>query len=365
MNNAWWKPPKIVICYRRQDAVDSTGRLYKDLTLRFNSPLRNYLRRKIVVVRDFDNIPGGRNYEEFIASEIQTSAVILAVIGNDWLRVVNPRTGKRRIDEPNDSLRKELTTALSLSKPIIPVLVEKAQMPAEEDLPDALKPLAKMSAREISDPEWDAGVERLVKDLEAILGWRLLSVGRIALALAGLVLLSVTVRSVINRFPVIFGGETVNTNTATPPPSQSVAQQQKPGTSHSNQQISNVQQPPPPPSPVAPASPIPTTPAPTPTPNPTPVEDLTGTQWEYRTGNVVYIWDFMAGGRLRSRHPNKTTYLPDGKWVQKGDTLIVETTVGDPNSETYRGKIMADRMEGTFVGQNPYTWTATRVRPSN
>ncbi len=358
MGNPWWKAPKIVICYRRQDAVDSTGRLYRDLNLRFNSRLRNYLWRKVVVVRDFDNIPGGMNYEDFIRDEIQTSAAILAVIGNDWLKVTDPRTGQRRIDDPRDSLRKELTTALALSKPVIPVLVERAQMPGEEDLPEALQPLAKKSAREINDPEWDAGVERLVKDLERILSWRLLNFGFIALALSALILLVVAARGVISRWPSGAPGDDIGA--ATPAPRPSPEHTQRPG-ADANQKPANVT---PSPATTGTATPIPT---PTTAPTPTPVEGLAGSMWEYRFGsNVRYEWTFLPGGRLKGRIPERGTNLPDGRWEQEGDSVTIQTSVNESNQEVYKGRIEGDRMRGTYTnGLEVYNWTAIKIRAPN
>ena len=362
MNDSRWpfgsKPLKIVICYRREDTVDSTGRLHKDLKLHFNRPFRNHLKRRVVLVRDFDNIPAAVDYESYIKKEIETSVAILAVIGNDWLRVTNPQTGQRRIDDPDDSLRKELTTALSLSKPIIPVLMEKARMPGKEALPDALKDLATMNAREVYDPEWDAGVERLINDLETILrksGW--VSIGGAAVALGALALFLFGAASVISKLPLLLGGTAVsvgqvNAPPATPHPTHTP----KPTpTSISIQPGPTVI-----PTPVAPVTLV-TPPPPPPTPAPAVVESVVGTQWEFKSeSNVRYIWDFHPGGRLRSRYPDRGTYLPDGTWEQNGDAIIIQTSITTDNPETYRGKIQGDRMEGTYIALEEYRWSAKR-----
>src|SRR5687767_15187798 len=91
MSNTRWsfrrRPLKIFISYRREDSVDSAGRLYSDLNLYFNRPFRNYLGRKVIVVRDFDAIPSGTNWKERIAEEIKTSATFITVIGNEWLTI--------------------------------------------------------------------------------------------------------------------------------------------------------------------------------------------------------------------------------------------------------------------------------------
>jgi hypothetical protein len=50
--------------------------------------------------------------------------------------------GKRRIDDPRDHVRLELELALTRNIPVIPVLVRKANIPAENALPPSLRSLA-------------------------------------------------------------------------------------------------------------------------------------------------------------------------------------------------------------------------------
>jgi hypothetical protein len=143
--------------------------LYSDLKDYFDRPFRTYLRRKVVVVRDFDSMPAGINFKKHIEEEIKSSAALITVIGKEWLSLPDAKTGLRRLDDPKDTHRAEIATALSLSIPVFPVLVEGASMPSEEELPDALKSLASQNAKSIGDPEWDAKVNTLIKDLELVL----------------------------------------------------------------------------------------------------------------------------------------------------------------------------------------------------
>ncbi|MDQ3745230.1 MAG: TIR domain-containing protein [Acidobacteriota bacterium] len=365
-HNAWRpfrrRPLKIVICYRREDSVDSTGRLYRDLNSHFNRRLRNYLNRKVVVVRDFDSIPAGTQYEDYIKEEIETSAAVLTVIGNDWLKVTNPQTGHRRIDEPEDTLRKEIMTALSFEKPIIPVLVERAKMPEKEALPDALKPLATTNAREVNDPEWDAGSRRLIKDLEAILYSPWSTFAGIALALGAVILLSLIVARAIPGIVSLIDGRNMNVNVVnSPTPLPSPRHTPTPTPANSNQQPS-----PKPTSTQTPAvvvanSNVVATPLPTPKVE----ESLEDTQWEFRLSgqqNAEYVWEFHPQHRFRARRVSKGTYLPDGTWTQDGDKVTIR--IGDVNSpEVYKGTIHGNEMKGDFIALNSGPWTARKIVP--
>ena len=80
--------------------------------------------------------------------------MLIAVIGDQWIER-GSATGKRRIDDPRDQLRIELEVALGRNIPVIPVLVRKASMPLEEDLPPSLKSLAYRNGIQIRpDPDF-------------------------------------------------------------------------------------------------------------------------------------------------------------------------------------------------------------------
>ena len=92
---------------------------------------------------------------------------MLAVIGPHWLNV-QTEAGGRRLDEWNDLVRFEIDTALKQNKIVIPVLVGRAKMPAPEALPDALKPLARRNAFELSHNKFAADVEMLVATIKSL-----------------------------------------------------------------------------------------------------------------------------------------------------------------------------------------------------
>jgi len=91
--------------------------------------------------------------------------VVVAVIGRSWLSITD-KHGQRRLDNPDDYVRHELSAALARDMRVIPVLVQGAGMPKASELPDPLKPLARRNAIELSDLRWRFDVGELIKALK-------------------------------------------------------------------------------------------------------------------------------------------------------------------------------------------------------
>jgi len=88
-----------------------------------------------------DSIPLGIDFRQHLEGTLSQCRVLIAVIGDQWIER-GSAVGKRRIDDSRDQLRVELEVALGRNIPVIPVLVRKASVPTEEELPPSLKSLA-------------------------------------------------------------------------------------------------------------------------------------------------------------------------------------------------------------------------------
>lgn len=121
----------IAISYRREDSLPVAGRLYDRLQNEFG---------RGNVFMDFDSIPYGVDFRDHIKQMIDQSKVLVAMIGPDWAG--KRRHQGRRIDDPADFVRLEIGYALNRKLPIIPVLVNNAQMPGPEQLPKDIEGLA-------------------------------------------------------------------------------------------------------------------------------------------------------------------------------------------------------------------------------
>ena len=119
---------------------------------------------------DIDSIPIGADFEEHIRGEIEQCHVALILIGDNWLDA-RPGTDVRRIDEANDFVRLEVESSLAAKHlRVIPVLVEGAQMPTPDELPESIQRLARLNAFEMSDQRWSTDIERLTQQLRQLSG---------------------------------------------------------------------------------------------------------------------------------------------------------------------------------------------------
>ncbi|HET7897318.1 MAG TPA: toll/interleukin-1 receptor domain-containing protein [Flavisolibacter sp.] len=147
---------QIFISYRRDDSLGSTGRIYDGL-------LDVFPREQIFI--DVDTIPPGEDFIDAIEKAVSSCDVLLAIIGKDWLQIKD-RFGRRMLDNTSDFVRTEIRAALQRNVRVIPVLVEEADIPNPEDLPDDLKPLTRRNAIELSHTRFHSDVDRLIKAIQ-------------------------------------------------------------------------------------------------------------------------------------------------------------------------------------------------------
>jgi hypothetical protein len=117
------------------------------------------------VFMDIDTIGPGENYVEVIEKTCESCEVLLAVIGRNWVNAVD-QGGNRRLDDPGDFVRLEITHVLEKGSRVVPVLVDGARMPDAKDLPENLKKLALRNAWEINDKSFHHDVDMLIEALK-------------------------------------------------------------------------------------------------------------------------------------------------------------------------------------------------------
>lgn len=146
---------KIFISYRRDDSSGHVGRLHDALVHHLGADC---------VFMDIDSIAPGADFVQVLQYSLEQSAVVVVVMGGRW---VGPRAdGSRRIDDANDFVRLEVAKALSDPHVrVLPVLVNRAEMISEDNLPDVLKPLARRNAIEISDIRWAHDTKLLADEI--------------------------------------------------------------------------------------------------------------------------------------------------------------------------------------------------------
>jgi hypothetical protein len=105
------------------------------------------------------DIAPGEDFVAAIRTRLAGAQTVLVLIGPRWAGGEAP--GQRRIDAADDFVRLEVAMALDSSARVVPVLLPGARMPAEADLPEPLKALARRNALSLNDTSWKADIDRL------------------------------------------------------------------------------------------------------------------------------------------------------------------------------------------------------------
>jgi hypothetical protein len=158
---AW---PRLFISYRREDSAPAAARL---------SDLLRHLDACSVFL-DSDAIAAGEQWEQRLRAALDRCSALLVLIGNDWLLAQNDRTGVRRLDEPDDFVRRELEHALCLRIRIIPICIDDTPLPSKAALPPSIGRLAGFQASRLriaNNLEWYHDVSVLLVAL-GIPFWR-------------------------------------------------------------------------------------------------------------------------------------------------------------------------------------------------
>ncbi len=140
----------IFISYRCEDSEKEVERMYKFL--------RKHL-PDMEVFRDLGGIKAAEDWMDTIRDKIESSNVVLVVIGKNWLKVRDREA--RRIDDPEDILRREVIWAFEQNRMVMPILMSGVPMPSKRDLPTELKRLHRQQARRIRDKHFDEDEEKL------------------------------------------------------------------------------------------------------------------------------------------------------------------------------------------------------------
>lgn len=143
--------PKIFISYRRDDSQYQADRIRGALT-------RILPKRDVFI--DIDNIPTGVDFVDHVDKQIAQCDVLLALIGPGWI------ANAQRLANPKDFVRIEIASALKRGITVVPVLLDGATMPREDQLPDDIKPLIRRNGADIRRSSFDSDTQRLISRLE-------------------------------------------------------------------------------------------------------------------------------------------------------------------------------------------------------
>jgi hypothetical protein len=153
-------PSGVFVSYRREDSGPYAWLLKEHLTCRFpDTP----------VFMDLASIEAGVDFAEAIEAALGSCVVLVALIGRGWLTATDDE-GHCRLDDPDDCVRFEIRTAMERCVRVIPVLVDGAKAPRQQQLPAHLGQLARLNALEMSYGRFEYDESRLMAVIGRVLG---------------------------------------------------------------------------------------------------------------------------------------------------------------------------------------------------
>jgi len=141
---------KVFISYRRNSI--SAG---------YANAIYEHLKKYFRVFFDTNTIEYGERFEKKIKKEIVTSKVVLALLDKNS----KDEFQKRMKSSQKDYVVFELETAYKNGIHIIPILIEDAQMPSQDDLPSQIRFLPYLNAFNIRHDKFSRDVQLLIDDI--------------------------------------------------------------------------------------------------------------------------------------------------------------------------------------------------------
>jgi formylglycine-generating enzyme required for sulfatase activity len=149
---------KIFINYRRVESVKDALHLKTLFDKWFWRP----------VFLDVRGIDGGADWLQTLERQVANSAAMVVLIGGGWADLKD-KHGKRRLDDPDDFVRYEISQALQRRLPIIPVCIDGAAMPDVAQLPANLMQLSLLQAMPLRTESFEEDAQKIAERLKAMM----------------------------------------------------------------------------------------------------------------------------------------------------------------------------------------------------
>jgi hypothetical protein len=151
--------PKLFISYRRDETPVSAAWLYEVLVERFGEPN---------VFMDLKFKPG-ENFVERTSQVVGACHILLVVMGPHWA-TPDGGNGAGSIKDPDDFVRLETEIAMEHNDvSVLPVLVGGAKMPHPDELPDKIRGLTDIQAKQLTNERRAEDMKELVGRVEELL----------------------------------------------------------------------------------------------------------------------------------------------------------------------------------------------------
>ena len=156
-------PPKpemhLYLSYRREEDADLTRAIAEQFIAEFGAHS---------IARHSDAAPLGTDVRAFVRQQVRKATALLLLIGPAWLSSGDDQAVPRLFDE-NDEVYVAIDAALRYHKPIIPVLVHHAVLPAAAALPEALRDIVYYQGTQLRpDPDLHDDVAGLITEIQRL-----------------------------------------------------------------------------------------------------------------------------------------------------------------------------------------------------
>jgi hypothetical protein len=150
---------RIFISYRSSDGKDKATALARDLGAVFGDAQ---------VFLDKDDLRGGSRWRDEVQQLLDQRPVLLLLMTPQLLAAADD-TGRLRIKDSDDPVRRELADALEANAQIIPLLCDGFDAPpTTSQLPPPFDQIGERTWRKLRAYDWQGDVQRLVDDLRAL-----------------------------------------------------------------------------------------------------------------------------------------------------------------------------------------------------
>jgi hypothetical protein len=121
------------------------------------------------VFRDRDSLTLGTVYPRRIRRALERSDLVLAMVGPAWLDI-RDNSGRRRLDDPRDWVRTELSMAFERGIPVVPVLLDQTPLPGPDRLPAEIGSLCLSTYWQIRRESFESDVRGLIEGITRVTG---------------------------------------------------------------------------------------------------------------------------------------------------------------------------------------------------
>jgi len=150
---------KIFINYRRVESLNQAQHLKTLFDGAFGA------KRVFLDVRGID---GGENWLQTLERQVAACDAMVVLIGKEWTNLKDEH-GNRRLDDPHDKVRFEISQALLRNLPIVTVSIDGAAIPKAAQLPDNLMQLALIQAMPLRGESFTQDAAAIIERLRVLL----------------------------------------------------------------------------------------------------------------------------------------------------------------------------------------------------